>query len=107
MAHKRASIGKLARDARQEQRAALASAKNEAVAIGFERVHEFGFASRRDRSRMRENRDVEAEPGKFAFLERGKKRIGEARLRRIGDHTVDERPPRRGRADAAARSRSA
>ena len=51
---------------------------------------------------MRENRDVETQPGEIALAQRREARIGEARLRRVGDCILDERPSRRGRADATA-----
>src|SRR5580698_7728872 len=102
MAHERARLGKLAPDARQEQGAALARAENETVAIGLERAREFRFAYRRNRPRVGKDRDVEPEPGKLGLLKRAKTRIGEARLRRIGDCVVEQRPPRRRRTDAAS-----
>ena len=102
MTRERARVGKLAPDARQEQGAAPADAENEAVAIGLERADKSRFAFRRNGPRMREDRDVEAKPGELAFLERRKTRIRDARLRRVGDRIVDERPPRRGPARPAA-----
>src|SRR5208282_1097519 len=62
-ADERASVGGVAPNARQVERAAFAGPKDQAVAVGLERVGEFGLASRRNRPRAREDRDVEAKPG--------------------------------------------
>ena len=91
-----ASVGDLAPDARQEQRAASAGLKHEAIAVGLERVGEFGLASRRNRPRVGEDRDVEAKPGEFGLAERLKARVGKARLDRIGDRILEERSARLG-----------
>src|ERR1700719_2649474 len=60
MPHKRARVGKMPPNARQEQRAPLAERENKPIAIGLKRGREFGLASRRKWPRVGENRNVDA-----------------------------------------------
>ena len=77
------------RDARQEERAACAGLKHEAIAVGLERVGEFGLACRRNWPRVGEDRDIEAQAGEFGLAERPKARISKARLDRIGNRILE------------------
>ena len=102
LAHELARIVELAPDARQEERAARADAEDEAVAIGFERAGQFGFALRRKRARMRENRHVEMEAVELGFRSGREARIGKGRLDGVGRRVLEEGAARRERTDAAA-----
>ncbi len=94
MPRKRASVGEMAPNARQEQRAPLAERKNEPIAIRLERSRELSSLSSLKWPRVGENRTVDANLREFRLPQRREARIGKGRLRRIGERILDQRPTR-------------
>src|SRR5260370_28924755 len=100
LAHELARIVELSPDARQEQGAPRADAKNKAVAVGLERAGEFGFAMRRNWARMREDRHVEMEAVELGLGNWREARIGKARLNGVHRRVFEKPAARVKRTDA-------
>ena len=69
---------------------------------GSSPADELGFAFRRNRARVGEDRDVDFEPLEFGFRQAREARIGVASLDRVGHRVLDQRRSGRRRSDAAA-----